>query len=86
MARIALAVFSSLIVTTSSSALPPLQQRAGEAIAGLTPNERALFEIGKVEYSTPFSARTPSVFFQKHFDQPDDSRAPSDHYKRETCR
>lgn len=56
MARIALAVFSSLIVTTSSSALPPLQQRAGEAIAGLTPNERALFEIGKVEYSTPFSA------------------------------
>ncbi len=60
MARIALTavstVFFATMTATQSVALPPLQQRAGEPILGLTPNERALFELGKVAYSTPRTA------------------------------
>jgi CxxC motif-containing protein (DUF1111 family) len=37
-------------------ALPPLQQRAGEPISGLTPAERAQFDLGKKAYTTSVTA------------------------------
>ncbi|MCE2883284.1 MAG: dockerin type I domain-containing protein [Planctomycetaceae bacterium] len=51
MARTVLALVGSLALTSIAMAVPPMQQKAGDPIAGLTPNERALFEIGKADYS-----------------------------------
>ena len=46
----------SLVISSTSMAMPPLQAKAGEPILGLTPNQRVLFEVGKAAYSKPFTA------------------------------
>ena len=56
--RNCVAVFvGSLLFSGAALADPPLQPRAGEALRGLTPGQRALFTIGREAYERPF---TPS--------------------------
>ena len=47
------AVFTALAAT--AMAVPPLQPKAGEPIPGLTGTQRALFDLGKADYSRPFT-------------------------------
>ena len=51
-----LSVSVSLALASTAIALPPLQPKAGEPIPGLTPGQRALFDLGKSAYSRPFTA------------------------------
>jgi CxxC motif-containing protein (DUF1111 family)/subtilisin-like proprotein convertase family protein len=51
----ALAAVPVLSFAGSVAAAPPIQERAGAPIAGLTPNQRLLFEEGKEYYTRPLT-------------------------------
>jgi hypothetical protein len=51
----ALAAVYVLSFAGSVAAAPPIQERAGAPIAGLTPNQRLLFEEGKEYYTRPLT-------------------------------
>jgi CxxC motif-containing protein (DUF1111 family) len=53
---IAAATASLAMATSLAVAIPPLQPRAGEPITGLTPSERAQFDLGKKAYTTSATA------------------------------